>query len=308
MKKFLLFAAALTLFASCDNDFDLSDITADDIGIGSENSEFRLPLANISVLGDMLSSHKDDGTYAPLSDIFAEADIWLPTGYALDLEALANDADGKYLDGVIDDLFAELKTNDAKRRQVADLMATPQYSPAVHVPDVLAAQGVGVSDYIYGYMDNADYADDIRASVREAASVHLDSLNEVDPVESQFSGFDLDDDIIDVLAGEGSELKIYGTVFNALPISCTVQFVLSSNAGRTLVEFDDMTLASGGTADVETAVDGSDLRGMNGRMTLKVTFTPQTYYTGKDIPSASETALEMVLKLYKKGGMNLGEL
>ena len=50
MRKFLTIFTLSLLAVSCiDNDYDLSDIDTDDIGIGDENSVFTCPLMTLRV-------------------------------------------------------------------------------------------------------------------------------------------------------------------------------------------------------------------------------------------------------------------
>ena len=50
MRKFLPFLFAAALASSCiDNAYDLSNVNTDDVTIGDEDSEYRLPLATVYV-------------------------------------------------------------------------------------------------------------------------------------------------------------------------------------------------------------------------------------------------------------------
>ena len=74
MRKFLTIFTLSLLAVSCiDNDYDLSDIDTDDIGIGDENSVFTCPLMTLRVaVADIVNEQGD------LDGILAEADVWLP--------------------------------------------------------------------------------------------------------------------------------------------------------------------------------------------------------------------------------------
>lgn len=74
MRKFLTIFTLSLLAVSCiDNDYDLSDIDTDDIGIGDENSVFTCPLMTLRVaVADIVNEQGD------LDAILAEADVWLP--------------------------------------------------------------------------------------------------------------------------------------------------------------------------------------------------------------------------------------
>lgn len=94
MRKFLPFLFAAALASSCiDNAYDLSNVNTDDVTIGDEDSEYRLPLATVYV---SMSELKEGG--ADIKTLFDEADIWLPSplpGNAayVDLRELQNNPD-----------------------------------------------------------------------------------------------------------------------------------------------------------------------------------------------------------------------
>ena len=75
MRKFLPFLFAAALASSCiDNAYDLSNVNTDDVTIGDEDSEYRLPLATVYV---SMSELNEGG--ADIKTLFDEADIWLPS-------------------------------------------------------------------------------------------------------------------------------------------------------------------------------------------------------------------------------------
>ena len=68
-----IFTLSLLAVSCIDNDYDLSDIDTDDIGIGDENSVFTCPLMTLRVaVADIVNEQGD------LDAILAEADVWLP--------------------------------------------------------------------------------------------------------------------------------------------------------------------------------------------------------------------------------------
>ena len=68
-----IFTLSLLAVSCIDNDYDLSDIDTDDIGIGDENSVFTCPLMTLRVaVADIVNEQGD------LDGILAEADVWLP--------------------------------------------------------------------------------------------------------------------------------------------------------------------------------------------------------------------------------------
>ena len=118
MRKFLPFLFAAALASSCiDNAYDLSNVNTDDVTIGDEDSEYRLPLATVYV---SMSELKEGG--ADIKTLFDEADIWLPSplpGNAayVDLRELQNNPDT--ITPLLQALIDQMMDDDAKIAAVA---------------------------------------------------------------------------------------------------------------------------------------------------------------------------------------------
>ena len=103
--------------ACVDRDYDLSDLDFDNVAIGDENSEFRIPLATVQVSMDEIAENGVN-----IEAIFREADIWLPSSEKeVNLPALTGDSD--YRDGLIGNTIAEMRQDPEKagRSGPADL-------------------------------------------------------------------------------------------------------------------------------------------------------------------------------------------
>lgn len=319
MNKLLLLAAALLLSVSCvDRDFDLSDIDTGDIGIGGAESEFRLPLARIRVLGSAV-----EGTYDSLENIFGEADLWLPTSCtSLDLARLSEDA---YVDALTDELLGELHTNPAKLDDVAAMLErTPSYREAIAgtIPGEL--RGISVYEYVTEHLNMVGQYS--RGKLREIIFNHLDSMNScIDSVEERIEGFGIDEGVINALAGEGSFTAVYGSAVNRLPVDCTGTFELvaayddpdyyddyygDGDAEEVVcLRIDGIRLLCGSESEIaRTTVTADDLRRMCGAMKMRVALAATTYYPRHGVPAGADDAMELTLKLYKKGGLNLSDL
>lgn len=303
-----MFAAVLTLSVSCiDKDFDLSDIDTGDIGIGSDDSEFRLPLARITVLGSAI-----DGTYGSIEDIFNEADIWTPTAYeSVDLTQLKNNA---YIDNLLDNLFGELHTNNAKLRDVADMLEnTPSYRTAIAGTIPAELNGISVRDYISGHLSVAEEYS--RDKIREIIFKHLDSMNNcIEDIEEDIDGLDIDEGVINALTGDNSATAIYGSALNRLPIDCKGTFALLpadsyGAAEEPYFSINDISLPYDSKQEIgQTNITAEALNGIRQDMKMRVNFTATTYYPRHTVPAATSPAVEFVLNLYKKGGLNLSDL
>lgn len=314
MKKVLLCAAVLALSASCvDKDFDMSDINTDDIVIGGDESVFRLPLANISVLGEAVSA--DNGTYDSLQNIFDEADTWIPSKWTELSLARLNDQDQTYVDEIISALLEDMQSDDVKRAEVVRrIVESSSYASAVESsmpknPET-GEPLYSIDDYINNHFD--EFEDDSRSVLTDIVNKHLESMTTcISEITEDVDDFGLDDDIVDLLSGEGT-MRIYGTIFNALPIDCTgCTFTLASRYDEDVEVLNfSFDLGYNKTNPLDVPVYEHNLRGMVGDMKLTVKFEPTIYYPlrGKPLPADDETALSLTLKLEKTGGLNIGEL
>jgi hypothetical protein len=59
--------------ACVDKDYDLGNIDTDNIAIGDEGSQFRIPLVKVLVSKDEIKNNGGN-----IEEIFREADIWFP--------------------------------------------------------------------------------------------------------------------------------------------------------------------------------------------------------------------------------------
>ena len=98
---------------SCiDSEYDLSNIASDDTMIGTSTSEFRIPVARITITAGKLGStgENDNGS---ILELYREADTWLPStlpggAEAVEVERLSDD--GAYLQSLLDGTFDEMRS------------------------------------------------------------------------------------------------------------------------------------------------------------------------------------------------------
>ena len=121
MKNFLFLLCILSLCFGCDKAYDLNKIESGDVTIGNDQSEWIMPLAQITVGMDELQ----DGS-ADIRAIFDEVDIWLPTtlpGNAEWVDIVRLSSDGTYLDGMLEALIDEMLVPGSKKMdEVVDLI------------------------------------------------------------------------------------------------------------------------------------------------------------------------------------------
>lgn len=121
MKNFLSLLCILSFCIGCDKAYDLNKIESGDVTIGNDQSEWTMPLAQITVGMDELQ----DGS-ADIRAIFDEVDIWLPTtlpGNAEWVDIVRLSSDGTYLDGMLEALIDEMLVSGSKKMdEVVDLI------------------------------------------------------------------------------------------------------------------------------------------------------------------------------------------
>ena len=263
MRKFLPFLFAAALASSCiDNAYDLSNVNTDDVTIGDEDSEYRLPLATVYV---SMSELKEGG--ADIKTLFDEADIWLPSplpGNAayVDLRELQNIPNT--ITPLLQALIDQMMDDDAKIAAVADLLAEKCLSTFLPLlpPDTDPANFKPV--FIEAFRNMPMLHDRLSNEVKSLAGNYLTDLK-VQDVTYDIGKIDIGSDVVDMLCenldSEGTPnprntLHLYGSITSALPVSLRIVPYFSP----TNVRFD-VTVEPGRTNEIrETQLFESDLR------------------------------------------------
>lgn len=197
MRKFLPFLFAAALASSCiDNAYDLSNVTTDDVTIGDEDSEYRLPLATVYV---SMSELKEGG--ADIKTLFDEADIWLPSplpGNAayVDLRELQNTPET--ITPLLDALIDQMMDDDAKITAVADLLAEKYLSTFLPLlpPNTDPADFKPV--FIEAFRNMPMLHDRLSGEVKSLAGSYLTELK-VQDVTYDIGKIDIGGDVVDML-------------------------------------------------------------------------------------------------------------
>jgi len=120
-KLILLLLSGMLSTACVDKDYDLGNIDTDNIAIGDEGSQFRIPLVKVLVSKDEIKNNGGN-----IEEIFREADIWfpsqLPDGKFVDLVKLQDKDDQTYVNTLLRTLREEMRASDAKLASVVDLV------------------------------------------------------------------------------------------------------------------------------------------------------------------------------------------
>ena len=223
MRKFLTIFTLSLLAVSCiDNDYDLSDIDTDDIGIGDENSVFTCPLMTLRVaVADIVNEQGD------LDGILAEADVWLPNrlpdgAEAVDVKRLTG-GDGQqaqqaYVQTLLTALQEEIDADasDRKLEQIARQIYAeyredflPDYLPV----DVDEAEYIAAFRTVYHQQATHDL---IWENIELFAARYLTTNLRIDVRPFVLSGIDVGADVRDMIVG-GDESKTSLSLFGDIP-------------------------------------------------------------------------------------------
>lgn len=306
MRKFLPFLFAAALASSCiDNAYDLSNVNTDDVTIGDEDSEYRLPLATVYV---SMSELNEGG--ADIKTLFDEADIWLPSplpGNAayVDLRELQNTPET--ITPLLDALIDQMMDDDAKITAVADLLAEKYLSTVLPLlpPNTDPADFKPV--FIEAFRNMPMLHDRLSGEVKSLAGSYLTELK-VQDVTYDIGKIDIGGDVVDMLCenldSEGTPnpkntLHLYGSITSALPVSLRLVPYFSP----TNVRFD-VTVEPGKTNEIrETQLFESDLRQIIEGAEIILPVSLEKYYPGYDF--TSDQQIVITLRLIKRGGLKL---
>ena len=304
MKRILFFAAVLALASSCvDKDFDLSQIVDDDLAIGSSESIFTVPLANIAVKSDALQG--EDGS---LESILNDANLLIPEGFGeLDLQDVPVD---ELVNGLFDDLRKNSEAAAARRRELGEFLEGSRYRN-----DVVAAlppelRGRSLVDVFSDHFDVLYDRKELREEMKDVIRKTLGSINDTMPAfHAEVNGFGIEEDMINLLTGAG-EMRLYGITSTAMPFDGKAFLVMTKNdgSGETIVRLELTLDHTHPSKDSGVIIDSDALRAMTGNMAMQVSLDLASYYPGEPLSDADNTVLKIALKLEKKGGLNISDM
>lgn len=311
MKRFL--PAILLLFGavSCiDNAYDLSNIDTDSMAIGTEISEFHLPVARITISAGKLGSSDKSG-YDSFLDLYREADIWFPSTLpggadAVEVERLSTD--NSYRQSLLDALFDEMDTSAGKRNAVCGLVADKYRTTFLNslsnviddatrreITEASPEQAAAMIADLY-----VNFNSITRTAISAIANTYLSAMR-LEQMEYEIPALELSDDIRDML-DEGGYL--YGSVESELPVRIRIS-PRYRIAGGTLQPFAPLTIEPDETAALqEIALIGTDFQNfLNGGITFYLDSSVKRYYPARGL--REDQSVFINLKFRKTGDLKL---
>lgn len=308
-KIFTLFLAGALFTACIDKDYDLENIETDNVTIGGDESEFRIPLASVRVSLNEIASGENN-----IQKIFAEADVWLPSqlpgsdsnGTYADLVKLAGNTDG-YTDGLLDALIAQMLTDDNKINDVAELLCDDKYFDTfremLHLPAGTQPETF-IPVFTEAFRTQKTLREELSTEVKNLARGYLTTMD-VELPDYDVGKVDISDDVVDMLAGNlnaGNTLDLYGEIANELPVTLQIDPIFTP----TDVSFHVNVKAN--TADNEikpTRLTEENLRQIIAGIQIQIPIELQKYYPGKGFQENIDHQIVINLRLLKKGGLKL---
>lgn len=309
MRKLILLLLSGVLSTACvDKDYDLGNIDTDNIAIGDEGSQFRIPLVKVLVSKDEIKNNDGD-----IEKIFREADIWFPTQLPddkfVDLVKLQNEP--AYVNTLLRTLREEMQTSDAKLASVVDLVWDKYAADFLPLLNLTAPdEQTFKTAFKTAYRNDASLRERLADEVSALARTYLTGSLGIDQLEYEVGHIDISSDIVDMLADnldpEGTPnarntLFLYGQITSGLPLSLRLDPRLSPTEVTFQVEVGvDKT-----SNDIpETQLFAEDLRQIVEGITIRIPVTLTEYYPGKGF-SDDRYQIVISLSLLKNGGLKL---
>lgn len=309
MRKLILLLLSGVLSTACvDKDYDLGNIDTDNIAIGDEGSQFRIPLVKVLVSKDEIKNNDGD-----IEKIFREADIWFPTQLPddkfVDLVKLQNEP--AYVNTLLRTLREEMQTSDAKLASVVDLVWDKYAADFLPLLNLTAPdEQTFKTAFKTAYRNDASLREQLADEVSALARTYLTGSLGIDQLEYEVGHIDISSDIVDMLADnldpEGTPnarntLFLYGQITSGLPLSLRLDPRLSP----TEVTFQVEVGVNKTSNDIpETQLFAEDLRQIVEGITIRIPVTLTEYYPGKGF-SDDQYQIVISLSLLKNGGLKL---
>ena len=301
MRKFLTIFTLSLLAVSCiDNDYDLSDIDTDDIGIGDENSVFTCPLMTLRVaVADIVNEQGDlDGILADVKRLTGGDGQQAQQAYVQTLltalqEEIDADASDRKLEQIARQIYAEYRED-----------FLPDYLPA----EVDEAEYIAAFRTVYHQQATHDL---IWENIELFAARYLTTNLRIDVQPFVLSGIDVGADVRDMIVGgdeSKTSLSLFGDIATDLPVSFSAEPSFEAEvegSDRTLFSFPSFTVFPTAEAPVEieeTSVSADALTVIFDQETrIELNMQLENYYPGRSLDLGQGITIN--LKVRKKGGL-----
>lgn len=312
---------AILMLPSCiDEDFDLSNVESGDITIGNDDSEFLMPLANVSMTLDEINQEFGNDVVS-ITQLHDEVSVWIPSELPndatyIDVTRLLND--DAYYDEIFEALYGELLTDEQKRADVSEyviekyrevLFDALEDSPNQLIASIVEALKP-LSNEEAAVMLSALFmanSAEIKDIIYDLSFEDLSRL-ELGDVHADIPALDISDEIKDALLNNldaadvqnpKNALYIYGTVESDFPC----RLLLQPKIENTKVDMGEIAVDKGEVAIDEVRVYKEDLQTIFDGSRLVLSLTVDRYYPYEEFDDDSEITISLSMR--KTGGLKM---
>lgn len=320
MKRFFIFLFVLMGAVACiDESYDLTKVEGDDVAIGNNSSEFRMPLAHITLTAEQLISESDSED-SDIISTYQEANIWLPSelpGEAEFVEVLLLQEDSAYLQSILNALFDEMVVSEQKRIDVCTLLATkyreefisvlPTNLPSEVVREIENASVEEAASLIGDLFLDEAIRTEISQSIGLVAEHHLTEMQVKDVVYDIGNlglGSDIEKMLIDNLDPRGTEpainaLYLYGTIDSEFPF----YLLIDPHLDGTDIDLGPLRVTHEVYPIEEKRLYIEDVQTIFAGTTLTMPIRISRYYPNQGLDEKSEVHIHLMLR--KTGALKL---
>lgn len=324
MKRFLLIivsALACLQVACIDEQYDLTNIETDGIAIGGDDSEFLMPLVTVKFnSGDICQNVEHD--YSSIMELREQINIWLPTTLPnnanyVDIKALSNNP--TYLQSIMDALFDEMRTNEAKRMEVCKYVVS---SYITELYNQLAESGIvalqiaamriiqsstaeGTSTLAQCFISHPSYIEAILQNIStfdliditlEDVDTYIPSLEISEEIEQMLT------DNLDPSSVENAVNALY--LFGEVKSNFPFQFHIHPTIEYTQIDLGNISIDSNTTTAIgDVRIYREDLQTLFNGSNLVMPVSLERYYPNAQFNDNSEISISISLR--KTGGLKL---
>lgn len=323
MKNIIVIIAlgAILMLPSCiDEDFDLSNVESGDITIGNDDSEFLMPLANVSMTLDEINQEFGNDVVS-ITQLHEEVSVWMPSELPsgatyIDVTRLLND--DAYYNEIFEALYSEMLTNEQKRAAVSeyliekyreelfDALEDSPYPLIVSIVEMLKPLSDTEAAALLSalFMENSAEIKDI---VYDLSYEDVSRL-ELGDVHADIPALDISDEIKDALSNNidaadvqnsKNALYIYGTVESDFPC----RLLLQPKIENTKIDMGEIAVDRGEVAIDEVRVYKEDLQTIFDGSRLVLSLTIDRYYPYEKFNDDSEITISLSIR--KIGGLKM---
>ncbi len=324
MKRFfsiIVLSVACFLTACIDEQYDLTNLKSDGMAIGSDTSEFLMPLVTVKFSPSDINQNSNEGM-SSITELREQINVWLPASLPndvdyIDIKALGNSPD--YRTTILEALFEEMTVDAQKRLQVCEyVMETyaglfiealaESSNPALviassQISKLPSDEGASILAQLFMTFPN-----DVQAILHDISTEDLIEIN-LDDVMTEIPSLDISEDIEAMLSDNLdpstvenaiNALYLFGEATSSFPFQIHIQPAIQYtqiNLGEICIDYNTASTIQ------ETRIYREDLQILFNGSQLVMPISLDRYYPYKEFNDDSEISISLSLR--KTGGLKI---